>query len=112
MVLLASTMFSMKQNIPTVQKLVEGKGGVITATQARSVAHEYSDKLWMTHKYIGFGLVFLLLSRIIIEVVYSKEQRIAGKIKKAIRLQTQTQQQRYDRTHYLMVKWGYIVFLE
>jgi len=110
MVLLASTMFSMKDNIPKVQELVQGKGGVITTAQARSVAHEYSDKLWMTHKYIGFGLAFLLLSRIVIEFVHSKEQRIAGKIKKAMKLQTQTQQQRYDRSHYLMVKWGYVIF--
>jgi cytochrome b561 len=38
------------------------------------VAQEYSDKLWMLHKYIGFGLSILLLWRIGKEVAISKKK--------------------------------------
>ena len=110
MVILASTMFTMQGNIPVVQEQVQQKGGTLSSDQARAVAHEYSDKLWMTHKYIGFGLCFLLLCRIVIEAAYSKERRLGTKIRKALAFQTQTEVQRSDRRHYIMVKWGYVVF--
>jgi cytochrome b561 len=110
MVLLASTMFTMRGNTPMVQEQVQQKGGNISPDQARAVAHEYSDKLWMMHKYIGFGLVFLLLYRIVIEATYSKEQKLGAKIRKALSFQPQTEVQRYDRKHYLWVKRGYVLF--
>jgi Ni/Fe-hydrogenase 1 B-type cytochrome subunit len=110
MVILASTMFTMKGNIPVVQQQVQQKGGTLSTDQARAVAHEYSDKLWMTHKYIGFGLCFLLLCRIIIEAAYSRERRLANKIRKALTFKTQNDIQRYDRRHYIWVKWGYVIF--
>ena len=110
MVLLASTMFTMRGNIPVVQEQVQQKGGELSPDQARAVAHEYSDKLWMTHKYIGFGLCFLLLCRIVIEATYSKERRLGTKIRKALTFQTHNDTQRYDRSHYIWVKWGYVIF--
>lgn len=110
MVLLASTMFTMRGNIPVVQEQVQQKGGTISPDQARAVAHEYSDKLWMTHKYIGYGLCFLLLCRILIEATYSKERKLGARIRKALAFQTQNNIQRYDRRHYIMVKWGYVIF--
>ena len=110
MVLLASTMFTTKGNIPMVQEQVQSKNESVSPLAARAVAHEYSDKLWMTHKYIGYGLCFLLLCRIIIEITYSREKRLGNKIRKAFALQTQTTFQNYDRKHYLWVKWGYVVF--
>src|SRR4051812_22841732 len=97
MVLLASTMFTMKNNIPVVQELVQQKGGSVTTQQARAVAHEFNDYLWMTHKYIGFGLCFLLLCRIIIEIVYSKEKRLSSKIRKALAFQPQNDVEKKDR---------------
>jgi len=100
----------MKGNIPMVQEQIQHKGGVVTPEQARAVAHEYSDKLWMLHKYVGFGLCFLFLVRVIIEAGYSKEKKLSGKIKKAVQFQGQNQTQMGDRQHYLLVKWGYVVF--
>jgi Ni,Fe-hydrogenase I cytochrome b subunit len=44
-VILASTMFKTSNNITLVQDQVQHSGGNITNKQARSVAHEYSDKL-------------------------------------------------------------------
>jgi Ni/Fe-hydrogenase 1 B-type cytochrome subunit len=110
MVIFASTVFTMKDNIPMVQEQLQQKGATVTAPQARSVAHEYNDKLWNLHKYIGFGICFLLLCRLLIEVSYSKERRLGSKIKKALAFQAQSPTQQYDRKHYLLVKRGYIVF--
>ena len=110
MVLFASTIFTMKDNIPMVQEQVQQKGGAVTPEQARAVAHEYSDKLWMLHKYIGYGLCFLFLLRIVIEVTFSSDQKLAGKIKKAVRFQGLNMQQKGDKQHYLLVKWGYVIF--
>lgn len=110
MVLFASTIFKTKSNIPMVQEQIQQKGGVVSPDQARAVAHEYSDKLWMLHKYIGYGLCILLLSRIVIEVSYSKEKKLSGKIRNALAFKSQNQQQKGDRQHYLAVKWGYVIF--
>jgi len=82
-VIFASTLFKTDDNISLVQQQVQEKGGIVTKEQARNVAHEYSDKLWMLHKYIGFGLSFLIISRIIIEVILSKEKKLTAKIRSA-----------------------------
>ena len=88
-----------------VQEQVERKGGTVTVDQARSVAHEYSDKLWMLHKYIGFGLAFLLFWRIMTEATPSQEKTIRARLRYAMR-----QPAGPDRRHYLFVQYGYIVF--
>jgi len=110
LVLFASTVFTIKGNLSMVQEQIQQKGRTVTPDQARAVAHEYSDKLWMLHKYVGYGLCFLLLSRIVLEVTYSKQQKLSGKIKKALAFQTQNQEQKSDQAHYLLVKWGYVIF--
>ena len=110
MVLLGSTVFTIKENIPMVQEQVQQKGGTVTPEQARAVAHEYSDKMWMLHKYIGFGLCFLLLCRMIIEITYSRQQKLSAKIKRAARLQTHSLREQNDQKHFLLVKWGYVIF--
>jgi Ni,Fe-hydrogenase I cytochrome b subunit len=109
-VLFASTMFAMKDNIPVIQQQVQQKGGVVSIDQAKAVAHEYSDKLWMLHKLIGFVICFLLLCRIIIEASVSKNESLSNKIKKALRFQINSQEQKEDARHYLFVKYGYVVF--
>jgi len=109
-VLLGSTMFKTKNNISTVMDGISEKGGSVTADQARSVAHAYSDKLWNTHKIIGFVLCFLLLSRIIIEIYQQKNERIAVRIKNALNFHTTRQNEILERNHYILVKRGYLVF--
>lgn len=105
-VILASTIFTTNDNIGMVQEQVQNKGGIITKDQARNVAHEYSDKLWMLHKYFGFGLSFLILSRIIIEIRLSKEKKMAAKIRSAIANAAGTE----ERKHYLFVHYSYALF--
>ncbi|GAC1422346.1 MAG: hypothetical protein NVS1B13_11180 [Flavisolibacter sp.] len=110
MVLLASTLFTMKDNSPMVQEQVKQKGGIVSSDQAKAVAHEYNDKLWNAHKIIGYGISLLVLFRIIIEVAYSKEKKLGNKIKMAFALQTRSDVERKDRRHYIWVKWGYVLF--
>ena len=110
MVLLASTVFTIKDNISLVQQQIQEKGGTVSPQQARAVAHEYNDKFWNLHKFLGYGLCFLLLARIVIEIVESKEQRLATKIKKALGFQPKDNVLAGERTHYLLVKRGYLLF--
>lgn len=105
MVLLSSTMFKTRDNIKMVQEQVQEKGGQITHDQAKNVAHEYNDKLWMVHKFIGYGLSFLLLSRIIIEVVQAKAKRVNSRIKDALKNPADR-----EKTHYVAVQFSYLVF--
>ena len=104
-VVLGSTMFRTRYNISTVQEQIQEKGGTVTPEQARAVAHEFSDKLWMLHKYIGYGLSFLLLVRIIAEVTLSKQQKLGAKIKNALNYPASA-----ERKHYLFVNYGYLFF--
>lgn len=105
-VIFASTLFKTKSNMAMVQQQVQQQGGTITQKQAQSVAHEYSDKLWMLHKYIGFGLSILLLWRILAEVAVSKDKKLSTRLKTALSLPATTD----DKKHYLMVEYGYLVF--
>ncbi len=108
-VLLASTMFSTKSNLSMITEQIQRKGGVVTPVQARAVAHEYSDKLWMVHKYIGYGLCFLLLCRILIETFIAKKEKIFSKIKNALMLRNRAPAYS-DRNYYLWAKYGYLFF--
>lgn len=105
-VIFGSTLFKTNSNINMVQQQVQEQGGTITKNQARSVAHEYSDKLWMLHKYIGFGLSFLIFSRIIIEVRLSKEKKLSTKIRSSLGYPVGTPEKR----HFLFVQFSYAVF--
>lgn len=104
-VIFGSTLFRTRNNVTMVQEQVESKGGTVTVQQARSVAHEYSDKLWMLHKYIGYGLAFLLLWRIITEATVSKEKTLWAKIRLAM-----SGTNGPEKKHYLFVQYGYMVF--
>jgi Ni/Fe-hydrogenase 1 B-type cytochrome subunit len=110
MVLLASTVFTIRGNIPMVQEQVQQKGGIVSSDQAKAVAHEYNDKFWNLHKYLGFALCFLFLLRVIIEVAQSSEQRLSGKIKRAVNYPKLNNRVDYNKTHYLLVKRGYVLF--
>jgi len=59
-----------------VQESLQEKGATVSKDQARAVAHEFSDKLWDLHKWIGFILCALLLSRLIIEITQPGEEKL------------------------------------
>jgi Ni/Fe-hydrogenase 1 B-type cytochrome subunit len=110
LVLMGTFMFKMTDNIPMVQEQLENKGVTVNKDQARSVAHEYSDKIWMLHKYVGYGLAFLLLCRIILEATQPGEEKFKTKIKRALGFQANTTSENEDRKLYLYVKRGYLLF--
>jgi len=110
LVLMGTFMFKMRDNIPMVQEQLEQKGVTVSKDQARSVAHEYSDKIWMLHKYVGYGLAFLLLCRIILEATQPNEEKFKTKIKNALGFQANTVSEKADRTLFLYVKRGYLLF--
>ncbi len=110
LVLMGTFMFKMRDNVPMVQEQLEHKGVTVTKDQARSVAHEYSDKIWMLHKYVGYGLAFLLLCRIILEATQPNEEKFKTKIKNALGFQAKTASEKEDRKLFLYVKRGYLLF--
>jgi cytochrome b561 len=105
-VIFGSTLFKTKANIEMVKEQAMHKGGVLTNDQARAIAHEFSDKLWMLHKYIGFGLSFLILLRIIIEITASKQDTVLERIKAASSIQVKDAAQK----HYINVNKSYLLF--
>jgi Ni/Fe-hydrogenase 1 B-type cytochrome subunit len=109
-VLLGSTLFKTKENIPAVMEEVAEKGGLVTRDQAWKVAHMYSDKLWNTHKIIGYVLCFLLFSRAIIEAGQRKDEKIKTRIRKALQLHPADQDGIRERNHYVLVKRSYLIF--
>lgn len=110
LVLLASTMFGTRDNMGMVQEQLERKGAIVTPDQARAVAHEYSDKLWMAHKWVGYGLCFLLLARVVIEVFVSRDEKLWGRIKRVMGIKPSNGYVKSDQRHYLFIKEGYLVF--
>ena len=109
-VLLGSTLFKTKENVSTVIDEVARKGGTVTQDQARSVAHAYSDKLWDTHKIIGYVLCFLLLTRLLIEFSQNKEEKLTTRIRAALNFHPADETAIRERNHFVLVKRGYLVF--
>jgi Ni/Fe-hydrogenase 1 B-type cytochrome subunit len=105
-VIFGSTLFKTRNNITMVQEQAMSKGGNLSNDQARAIAHEFSDKLWMLHKYIGFGLSILMLLRIIIEVAAAKQDTVMGRIKAASSIQVKDAEQK----HYVNVQYSYLIF--
>ena len=109
-VLLGSTLFRTRNNISTVMEDVAHKGGSVTKDQAWNVAHTYSDKLWDTHKIIGYVLCFLLLSRVIIEIRQHRGEKLSSRIRRALNFHPVNENEIRERNHYVLVKRGYLVF--
>jgi len=109
-VLIASTALHPRENIKLVQERLAKKGVTITDEQAFSVSHAFDDKMWDVHKLLGFGLAFLLLSRVILEVVQPGDEKVKVRIRQALKLKTQTTGNQKLIRHFLIVKRGYLLF--
>jgi len=103
-VLLNSTLFSQRDNIKLVQGQLQGQGVTVTADQAFAVSREYEDKLWGIHKFIGFGLAFLLLARVVIEFTQPEEEKITFRMKMAKAGILKNDENKQEYQHYLRVK--------
>lgn len=109
-VLLNSTLMNQRANIPMVQEVLKSKGVTVNEDQAFAVTREYEDKSWGVHKWIGYGLAFLLLARIVIEITQPGEEKIKSRFKKALGLYKQNDSNKTEYRHYLGTKLTYMIF--
>lgn len=109
-VVLATFVFNTGQNIPLVQQQLQGKGVTVDAPTARAVSHAFNDRVWFLHKWIGFGIVFLVCSRGLLEVFQPASEKLARKMRLAAGFEPTTAELTSEKNHYLAIKWTYVVF--
>lgn len=109
-VLINSTLTNQRKNIPMVQEQLKSRNIIVTEDQAFAVTREYEDKFWNVHKLFGYSLAFLLISRVIIELTQPGEEKIRTRIKNALGLYRQKDNNKNEYRHYLRVKTGYLLF--
>jgi Ni,Fe-hydrogenase I cytochrome b subunit len=109
-VLLASTLLNSRENIGLVKDQLQKNGLTVTNEQAFAISHKYEEKVWDMHKWIGFGIAFLLLSRLAIELVQPSEEKFRSRLKNAIRLYKQNDKTKLTYRHYISVKLSYTLF--
>lgn len=109
-VTLSKFLFNTGQNISLVQNELIQKGITIDNNTARSVSHAFNDKLWHLHTWIGYGIAFLVLSRLIIELTLGKDEKTGINIKKAIKFIPATAEEREEKNKFLLIKWVYVLF--
>jgi Ni/Fe-hydrogenase 1 B-type cytochrome subunit len=100
-ILLVSTFLKPQQSSGVLQGL---------SNQANQIAFQYEERMLTIHKLIGFGLAFLLLSRILIEITHSAEEKISTRIRNAIGLYKKKDENKIDYRHYIAVKLSYTLF--
>ena len=109
-VLLAKTILNSRSNIPVVQQALQQNNITVTADQAKAVAHEFSDKAWEWHTWLGYFLAAFFLFRIIFEFFQPKDQKLIPAIKKTMKyLKEPNIDKKYIR-HILFAKYLYVVF--
>jgi len=109
-VLFASTLLDPRDNIGMVQEQLQKNGLTVSQDQAFSVSHEYEDKVWGVHKWIGFGIAFLLLSRLAIELMQPGEEKLRSRLKTAVALYKQNDAMKKTYRHFIGVKLTYTLF--
>jgi len=109
-VLINSTLLNPRDNIELVQNQLKEKGVAVTEDQALAVSRKYEDKMWNVHILLGYGLAFLLASRVLIELTQPGEEKIRTRIKNAMSLYKQNNGNKVEYRHYLNVKRMYMLF--
>lgn len=109
-VLLNSTLFDVRDNTSYVQKQLQESGAVVTAEQAKNVAHGLEDKVWDIHIYFGYALAALLLFRLIAEIFQPRQQRLIERLKNAYQTYRKHTKQSTLALHDLTVKSLYLIF--
>ncbi len=109
-VLLNSTLLKTKKNAVSIKANLAQAGVTVTDGQARSVAHELSDKVWMIHTYFGYTLAALLLFRLLLEFFQLADQKFIRKLKSAYHQYQTAKKHRELAKHEFWVKTIYAVF--
>lgn len=109
-VLLNSTILKSQTTAPFIKNTLKESGAVVTDDQAKSVAHDLSDKVWEVHTWLGYGLAALLVFRLILEFFQLADQKLIRTIKDAYRQYFITKKQRELARHEMVVKTIYALF--
>jgi Ni/Fe-hydrogenase 1 B-type cytochrome subunit len=109
-VLLTATLMNQRKNSVMVQDQLKSKGVIVTDDQAFAVSRQFEDIMWTLHKQLGYGLAFLLVVRILIELVVPGEEKVYSRVKKALGLYKQNEGNKSEYRHYVWVKRGYLLF--
>ena len=109
-VLLNSTLLKTKKNAAVIKANLAHSGVTVTDGQARSVAHELSDKVWTIHTYFGYTLAALLLFRLLLEFFQLADQKFIRKLKSTYHQYQTTKKHRELTKHNFWVKTIYAVF--
>jgi Ni/Fe-hydrogenase 1 B-type cytochrome subunit len=109
-VLLNSTILDMRNTTTLVKNQLQQAGATVADKQARSVAHELSDKVWALHTYFGYALAALVLFRLLMEFFQVADQKFIGKIKSAYVKYQIIKKDRELAQHEFWVKTLYAVF--
>ena len=109
-VLINSTLTDQRENIILVQDQLKSRDVVVTEDQAFAVTREYEDKFWGVHKWLGIGLAFMVIARVMIELIEPNEEKTGSRIRKTIGLYNQNDDNKLEYKHFLGVKLGYLLF--
>lgn len=109
-VFMAKTILNPRANIPVVQNALQKNQITVSADVAKSVVHEFNDRMWDWHTFIGYVLAALFGFRILIEIFGVREQKLIPAIKNARRYLKQTSGNTTESKHYLFVKSLYVLF--
>jgi Ni/Fe-hydrogenase 1 B-type cytochrome subunit len=109
-VLLNSTLLKTKKNAVAIKANLAHSGITVSDGQARSVAHELSDKIWTIHTYFGYTLAALLLFRLLLEFFQVADQKFIRKLKSAYHQYKTTKKHRELAKHEFWVKTIYAAF--
>jgi len=109
-VLLNSTLLKGRKNAAFIKDKLHEAGATVSDEQARSVAHELTDKVWALHTYFGYGLAALVLFRILLEFFSLVDQKLIRKIRVAYRDYYVIKQHRELARHEFWIKTIYAIF--
>lgn len=109
-VLLNSTLLKTRSNAAFIKDQLKEAGATVTDHQARSVAHELSDKIWTLHTYIGYILVGLVVFRLLLEFFQLADQKFIRNLKSAYSKYRHVKHQRETARHDFWVKTLYAIF--
>jgi len=109
-VLLDSTLLDKRQNSDIIQKQLTDAGATVTHEQARSAAHELSDRVWELHTWFGYILGGLIVFRLLLEFFQVADQKFIRKLRSAYSQYQTVKQQRELARHEFWVKTLYAIF--
>ena len=109
-VLVNLTLLKPEHNNQAVQAKLKSEGIYYPSQDAMLLAQHFSDRLWVVHAYIGFGLVALFICRILLEVFLPQEYSLTGKIRKIFKVSKQQVKVTSNLAHDKRIKFLYCVF--